>query len=64
MLYEVITDFSRVRESERTARDGEILCENADREARDFSGSGDDPVGRQLLLIHVEVAAFVRNNFV
>ena len=56
-----LADLLRVRARQRAAEHGEVLREHADRAAVDGAVPGDDAVAEDLLLLHAEVGAAMRD---
>src|SRR5262249_2646416 len=54
----------RVGFGERAAKDGEVLRENIDKPAVDFSVAGDEAVAGRTLIFHAEVDAAMADKFV
>ena len=59
-----LADFLRVGFRERAAEDGEVLREDVDQAAIDVAVAGDEAVAGDDLLVHAEVAAAMRDEFV
>ncbi len=59
-----LDDFGGVGFGERAAEDGEVLREDEDETAFDASVAGDEAVAEELLLLHAEVGAAVRDHLV
>src|SRR5262249_48958870 len=57
-------DLAGVGLRERATEDGEVLSEDEDRTAVDASRAGDDPITRDLLLVHAEVVALMDHELV